>query len=75
MTASEVINQLRTVYSSNRFEFEMNCATYLAGDHRKQLRQDIVLQLTGEKIPVSKCGLHRVSDALKNSFDQITLFQ
>lgn len=74
MTTAQVIERLKGVYSSNRFEFEFNCSMLLAGDSNKNLRQAIVKDITGQDLPKSKCGMHYVSDILKASFEQITMF-
>lgn len=74
MTTQGTINTLKECYSSDRFQFEFNCSMFLAGDSNKKLRQSIIQELTGEILPVSKCGLHKVSDILKASFEQLQLF-
>lgn len=73
-TPTEVIDLLREVYASDRFEFDSNVCTYLSGDSLKQLRQGIILKITGEKRPLTKCGMFAVSDVLKAYYEQYSLF-
>lgn len=72
--AQQVIETLRSEYSSNRFQFDFNVSMYIAGDSNKTLRQEIIKLVTGEKRPLTKCGMHAVSDLLKAKFEQHTLF-
>ena len=32
----------------------------LAGPHNKKLRQELIYQLTGDKKPIAKCGIHAI---------------
>jgi len=52
----------------------MSSSMFLAGPHNKSLRTEIMLLLTGQKHPATKCGIHNVSDTMKASFEQISLF-
>lgn len=74
LTAEKVIEELRTVYNGNRFQFDFAVSQWIAGDHNKELRRQIVKILTAETRPLTKCGMYAVSDVLKNNFDQIKLF-
>ena len=72
--AQAVIDQIRQVYASDRFYFDCHIAQRLSGDHNKELRRDIVREITGETRPLSKCGMYAVSDVLKAHFEQLSLF-
>lgn len=74
MEALTLINQLKEYYNSDRFHFDMNISMFLSGPHNKGLRVEVMQAITGQKLPATKCGLHAVSDALKNSFEQLTMF-
>jgi hypothetical protein len=74
MNTTQAIEQLRTVHTTNRFQFEFNCSMVLAGDSNRKLRQSIVKEITGEVWPVTKCGFHKVADLLKAHFEQLQLF-
>lgn len=70
----EIINKLKAVYDGNRFQFDFFVAQYLSGDNNKAMRQEVVLQVTGNKLPASKCGMYATADLLRNSFNQYQLF-
>lgn len=72
--AIEIREQLRKVYDGNKFQFDFYVSQYIAGNHNRQLRQELILNITGERRPVIKCGIHAVADVLKHSFDQLQLF-
>jgi hypothetical protein len=74
MTTRQTIDLLKSLYVADDFQFEFQCSMYLAGDHHKELRQDIIKEITGELVPKNKAGLHKVSKVLKESFEQLTLF-
>jgi len=71
--SQKMIEQLRTVYTGDRFYFDFHVSQSISGDHNKELRREMIFELTGEKKPLSKCGMYAVSDALKNNFDQLKL--
>ena len=71
--SQKLIDQLREVYTGNRFHFDFEVAMRISGDRNKELRREIVQELTGETRPLSKCGMYAVSDLLKNNFDQLKL--
>lgn len=75
MKAKEVIAKLKEDYVADNFHFAFVCSQYLAGNDKKRLRVEIMEELTGEKLPATKCGLHTVSDAVKASIEQLTLFE
>lgn len=72
--ATSTIAALKEIFELNSFQFSFNCSMYLAGDHKKDLRREIIFQLTGEQRPLSRCGLFATEDALKSSFQQYSLF-
>jgi hypothetical protein len=72
--ASEIITKLSALFELNSFQFSFDCSMYLAGDQNKELRRQIIFQLTGEQRPLTRCGLFSTEDALKNSFQQYSLF-
>jgi hypothetical protein len=72
--ATELINRLKSVYDGDRFHFDFQISQYISGDHNKELRQEIIYLSTGERRPLTKCGMYATSDALKNKFDQPELF-
>lgn len=69
-----MIDKLREFHTTDRLQFDGWCATYLSGDHNKELRQDICTTLTGTPQPKSKSGLFRTADLLKAHFEQFNLF-
>lgn len=74
MQTETVINHLKEVYTGDKFNFDFQVSMLIAGDSNKSLRQDIVLKITGEKKPLSKCGMYAVADILRANFDQLALF-
>lgn len=72
--ATNAINKLKEVYNGDNSSFDFFVSQWITGDYNKPLRQEIVKQITGEKRPVSKCGMYAVADALKYSFQQYNLF-
>ena len=49
----------------NENDARFYCCQYLAGDSNKKLRQAIMQELTGQKIPVDKCGINAILDEIK----------
>ena len=74
LKATNTINSLKEVYMKDIRCFDFYVSQYISGDGNKGLRQEIVKQLTGEDKPKSKCGMYAVSDTLRNSFTQYSLF-
>ncbi len=72
--ALTTIEKLKAYYNADRFHFDMNLSMFLSGPSNKRLRQEIMFILTGEKVPASKCGIHAISDKLKASMEQFSLF-
>jgi len=38
----------------------------LAGDRNRKLRQELMYQLTGEKLPIAKCGITAIEKIVYN---------
>lgn len=72
--ATFLIDSLKEIYNGNRFEFEMQVTVYVSGESKKELRREIILLATGKKQPLTKCSVLNVAEALKNKFDQPSLF-
>lgn len=72
--ATNTINKLKEVYTGDNTSFDFFVSQWVSGDSNKPLRQEIIKQITGEKKPVSKCGMYAVADVLKYSFQQYNLF-
>lgn len=69
-----LINNLRQYWAEDQRSFDFYCSMFLAGPAHKNTRKELISYLTGQSIPASKCGLGRCADALKNKFNQPTLF-
>lgn len=74
MDNQELINKLQALYNGDRFAFEMASSIYLAGEEKKDLRHQIIYQVTGRRLPIKKCTHLAAAAALKIKFDQPTLF-
>lgn len=72
--AQEIKAKLKSTYTGNRTLFDFTVSQYIAGDHNKELRRELVKLATGERRPLTKCGMYATADALKQSFDQYQLF-
>lgn len=72
--AIQIREQLRKVYDGNKFQFDFYVSQYISGNHNKELRREIIYNVTGERKPLVKCGMHACADVLRNSFDQLQLF-
>lgn len=72
--ADKIIEELRKCFVNDHFRFLFNVSMYLAGDNNKYLRQEIVMKITGEKRPVSKCGIVAVELELSKIFTQYSIF-
>ena len=73
MTASQLISELKTVFVNDRFQFDFKVSMYVAGDRNKELRKQMIKELTGENVPASKSGMYAVADALTAKFQQYEL--
>lgn len=74
ISEEKIISDLKKSFDNDRFRFDLQCSMYLAGDHHKRLRQQIIKTVTGQTRPITKCGLHSVSDVLISKFQQPELF-
>jgi len=72
--ARETIEALRPVYNGNTFLFDTLVAQQVTGPANLRLRQYIIVVVTGKKIPLTQCTELKVSEALKATFDQKSLF-
>lgn len=72
--ATNTIAQLKEIYLTNRPSFDFYVSQYVSGDSNKELRREIIRQMTGEEKPLTKCGMYAVSDILQTSFSQYQLF-
>jgi len=65
---SELERLLLESYTQSLIDFER--AVYnLAGDANKKLRQNFVEHLTGNKMPVAKCGVNHIKQVLTDRFN------
>jgi len=69
-----LIEDLRKEFQMDLLQFQMNVSMFLAGNHNKRRRQELIQRLTGEKRPVTKCGLTAVTFELNKEFTQTKLF-
>jgi len=72
--ATSTIAKLKEVFELDSFQFSFNCSMHLAGNNKRELRREIIFQLTGEQRPLSRCSLFATEDILKISFQQYSLF-
>lgn len=68
------INQLRQYYTAERHSFDFYTSMFFAGPANKHARRQLIQDLTGQILPLSKCSLGKVTDTLKAHFDQPKLF-
>lgn len=69
-----LIDTLKQEYEADAFAFMFKLSGRIGGKHQKRLRQQILTELTGEELPASKCTLELVSNHIKASKEQLTLF-
>ena len=66
----ETLSRLKLALENDNFE--MSAVWLLSGNSAKETRREIMQIITGEKLPISKCGYHKVCDAtieyLKNKY-------
>jgi len=74
VNATNTVNRLKENWLQDPAMMDFHCAQVISGNHNKTLRQEIVKQLTGEVRPISQCGMYAVSDIMKASFMQYSLF-
>lgn len=74
LTPAEVIQRIKDANSGNKFELDSLCAQYLSGDCNKENRRQVLQIVTGERLPLSRCGVHAVADVLHAHFQQLTIF-
>lgn len=73
-SATQIIEELESLYRQEPEIFEFQSSMYLMGSHNKKLRQDVIYTLTGTKPPASKAGLMACVIQLKIKYDQQALF-
>lgn len=73
-TINNTIETLRNYHTEGPQTFDFSVSMVLAGNHNKELRRQIIYYITGKLQPISKCGMYAAADALKNYFNQPTLF-
>ena len=71
---TEVIQELRTRFELNSFQFTIECAQKLGGDQNKALRHDIIFYLTMRNLSAAKCTVFEVENTLINYFKQYSLW-
>lgn len=69
-----LIEELRKEFQMDMLQFQMNVSMFLAGNHNRKRRQELIRRLTGETRPVTKCGLTAVTFELNKEFTQGKLF-
>jgi hypothetical protein len=62
MKAKTLVNELLQAAKIGRDE-AYTVSVQLSGDANKSIRQEVMQELTGEKIPVAKCGINAIADA------------
>ena len=72
--AEATIEAIRKQEQERPENLDFLCAMYIAGDRNKELRREMMHILTGESLPLSKCGMYAVSNQLKVHFAQLQLF-
>ena len=74
LRATNTIALLKQSFLKQETLFDFTVSQIISGDRNKTLRQEITRQLTGETKPIAKCGMYAVSNLLKASFEQYSLF-
>lgn len=72
--ATDIINQLKESFINDSGLFDFHCSQYISGATNREIRQEIVRQLTGEVKPLTQCGMYAAADIMKASFQQYSLF-
>ena len=67
MEAKKIIESLREAFNSDGIKFT-HAVYSLAGNSNERLRCDIMHELTGSKLPKSKCGINNLISELKKHF-------
>lgn len=67
MEAKKLITDLNQLLKTDKRQHEHTCFMLLSGDKNKNLRKSIVFELTGNDLPIAKCGLHYVIELLTQS--------
>jgi hypothetical protein len=68
-----VIATLKAIFENDPFHLDFSCAMMIAGNGNKELRRAIMKELTGEDLPLSRCGLGSVQSTLEESFNKLPL--
>lgn len=74
MPIEELIEEIRKEFTDNLLLFQGRVSMFLAGDHNKRRRKEVIKRLTGEDRPITKCGLTAVTFELNKEFTQTKLF-
>jgi len=74
MNKEQIMAYLATEFKNDSFHFSFQLHMLLSGNHNKSMRQELMHDLTGIKMPVSKCGITALELQLKNRFTQTVLF-
>lgn len=74
MDTNTIIQAIRAEFNAQPANLDFICAMLISGNHNKETRREIIKLTTGEYRPLSKCGMYAAANALKNYFNQPTLF-
>ena len=58
------MKSLKELYEMNNQDLDRYIFTYYSGNTNKKARQELMQILTGEKIPVAKCGVHALIEKI-----------
>lgn len=65
MTAAQ--KWIHLFYSFGERDIQWQLGVYLSGDHNKKLRQEIMSELKGVKVPIAKSGITAIQNAIMES--------
>ena len=57
MDWNKLTQQLLAMYEESPLQCDMQITMLLSGPHRKKMRQEYMKFLTGNDLPLSKCGI------------------
>jgi len=61
----EIKKEVELMQSFDSQDLHFYCCAYLSGTAKRKRRQAIMQELTGQKIPVAKCGINAILDEIK----------
>ena len=66
MDWKKLTEQLLAMYAESPLQCDMQITMLLSGPHRKKVRQEYMKFLTGNDLPVSKCGITALTKEILN---------